>query len=98
MALPSHLEGFGIPVLEAQRAGVPLCVAQAGALREVAGEDVPAFAPDDVEGCVAALRAAMRTPDDVLEERARRANRFSWDRSAQVWFGAWRAALSAASP
>ena len=39
--IPSRLEGFGIGVLEAQRARAPLAIANVGALPEVAGAGVP---------------------------------------------------------
>src|SRR5436190_19499867 len=35
LVLPSHLEGFGIPVLEAMTVGVPVIVSNRGALPEV---------------------------------------------------------------
>jgi glycosyltransferase involved in cell wall biosynthesis len=90
--LPSRLEGFGIGVVEAQRAGVPLAVSEAGALREVAGDDVPCFRPDDPAGAVRAIRAALATPAAVLVQRARVASRRSWDASAELLVRAWRGA------
>jgi glycosyltransferase involved in cell wall biosynthesis len=82
LILPSKLEGFGIPALEAQRAGVPLAVSRAGALLEVVGPDVPSFDPDDAPGCARAIRTA-------LESGARTApTQGSWDASAEVWYDA----------
>jgi len=89
VAIPSRLEGFGIGVLEAQRAGAPLAIAAAGALPEVAGPEVPAFDPDDAAGCARALRAALAAPPERLAAHARRAERFSWDASAAALFEAW---------
>jgi len=90
VVLPSALEGFGIPVLEAQRARAPLAISSAGALPEVAGADVPSFAPDDVEAAVSAIRRAIATPLHVLDEHAERAARFTWLASAQLLAEAWR--------
>jgi len=81
IVFPSRLEGFGIPALEALRAGVPLAVSTAGALREVVGADVPSFDPDDPAGCACAIRAALAAP-------APPAPPFSWDASARAWFEA----------
>ncbi|MFT5050550.1 MAG: glycosyltransferase involved in cell wall biosynthesis [Chlamydiales bacterium] len=86
VVLPSHIEGFGIVALEAQRARVPLAISSAGALLEVAGEGVPSFAPDDPASCAAALAHALEQPADVLARHAARADRFTWDASAQAWF------------
>jgi glycosyltransferase involved in cell wall biosynthesis len=88
VVLPSQLEGFGIPVLEAQRAHVPLAVARAGALLEVAGEAVPSFETDDAAECAQAIRTALATNSQDLDAAAARAERFTWDRSAETWYEA----------
>jgi glycosyltransferase involved in cell wall biosynthesis len=94
VVLPSHLEGFGIVALEAQRAGVPLAVSDTGALREVAGDDVPHFAPDDPAACVRAIHAALESDADTRASHARAAMRFSWDASARLWFDGLCSALA----
>lgn len=96
VVIPSRLEGFGIGALEAQRARAPLAIADAGALPEVAGEGVPRFAPDDAAGCARAVRAALALDTSVLDEHARRAERFTWDASARALVAAWEAAASSA--
>lgn len=93
VVIPSRLEGFGIGVLEAQRARAPLAIAAAGALPEVAGEGVPRFAPDDVEACARAIRAALALAPATLDEHARRAERYRWETSAAALVAAWSAAL-----
>jgi len=92
VVIPSRLEGFGIGVLEAQRAGVPLAIASVGALPEVAGADVPSFAPDDPAGCADAIRAALAQPHERLAAHAERAGRYRWDTSAELLVAAWKTA------
>ena len=46
MALPSFYEGFGLPAIEALRAGAPLVASDLPVLREVAG-DAALYAPPD---------------------------------------------------
>ena len=87
--LPSHLEGFGISVLEAQRARVPLAISNLPALVEVAGAEVPSFAPDDAESCRDAIRSAMGTDPETLERHARLSERYRWEESAERWVRAW---------
>lgn len=94
VVLPSRVEGFGIAALEAQRARAPLCIARIPSLVEVAGPDVPAFAPDDPVECARAIHTALATPADALERRAVQAARFTWDASAQAWLAACYAALT----
>ena len=89
VVLPSRLEGFGIVVLEAQRARVPLAVADAGALVEVAGPGVPRFGVEDAAGCAAAIRAAMGRGAEELERDALSAGRFAWEDSARRLVEVW---------
>ncbi|MCZ6507145.1 MAG: glycosyltransferase family 1 protein [Acidobacteria bacterium] len=79
--LPSIIEGFGLPLLEAMAFGAPVACSHAGSLREVGG-DVPSyFDPLDVEAMATAIRARLGS-DESREEAAargrRRAERFSW--------------------
>src|SRR5690606_3217465 len=48
LALPSHYEGFGLPLLEAMHCGCPVVCSDRGSLREVAGEAALLLPPDDV--------------------------------------------------
>jgi glycosyltransferase involved in cell wall biosynthesis len=93
VVIPSYLEGFGIGVLEAQRAHVPLAIAAAGALPEVAGPGVPSFAPDDPAACATAVHAALQWSPSDLALRAANAARYRWDESARLLVDAWRACL-----
>lgn len=90
VVIPSRLEGFGIGVLEAQRALAPLAIAVAGALPEVAGEGVPRFGPDDAAGCARAIRAALALEPETLAAHARRAERYRWADSAAALCALWQ--------
>ncbi|AUX35055.1 MULTISPECIES: glycosyltransferase family 4 protein [Sorangium] len=69
LVLPSRLEGYGMVLTEAVRAGVPVLAARAGAIAEVVQDGAEALLWDDGEGLVrtltrfiedGALRASMR--------------------------------------
>ncbi len=97
LVLPSLDEGFGIPVLEAMSAGVPVLVSNRGALPEVAGDAGTVLDPDDTEAFAAALvrlttdeAAAMTSAHRGLE----RARAYTWDAAAARLRDAYGSAIA----
>ena len=85
MAYPSLDEGFGFPILEAQRAGLPLVASDVGSIGEVGGDGITLVDVDDADGFAEALNALIDHSDEREHHVARgRTNveRFSWQRCA----------------
>ena len=85
VAVPSLLEGFGIPVLEAFAAGVPVLSARSTSLPEVAGDAALYFDPGSVDELAEAI--ARIAGDGTLRARlvaagAERVREFTWARTA----------------
>jgi glycosyltransferase involved in cell wall biosynthesis len=78
---PTRAEGFGLPVLEAMRRGVPVACSDIPPLREVAGDAARRFDPEDERAAAAAIVAALDDPDLPRAGRERAAT-FSWDAAA----------------
>jgi glycosyltransferase involved in cell wall biosynthesis len=98
LVLPSHLEGFGIPVLEAMTAGVPVIASRRGALPEVAGDAALLVEPDDVEGLAAAMQRYLQdaaAAEAAVRRGLARARQYSWDASAATLYDAYANALAA---
>lgn len=96
LVLPSHLEGFGLPVLEAMTVGVPVIVSRRGALPEVVGNAGTVIEPDDQAGLCEAMRRYLFEPAAAAEARTRglaRARAYSWDASARTLYGAYAEAI-----
>lgn len=55
VAVPSHCEGYGLPVVEGLRRGAAVVSSTGGSLPEVGGEAVTYADPDDVDAWVSAL-------------------------------------------
>jgi glycosyltransferase involved in cell wall biosynthesis len=97
--IASLAEGFGIPVLEAQRRGLPVACSRGGALPEAAGPGARYFDPYDERDMAEAIRALLRDPALAAElVRAGRAHqaRFTWARAAEGTLLAYERAQAAA--
>jgi glycosyltransferase involved in cell wall biosynthesis len=85
LVLPSYMEGFGLPVLEAMALGIPVIVSTRGALPEVAGHAGLHVPPDDTAGLAEAMYRVLHEPGlaSAMRERGdEQARQFSWEHSA----------------
>jgi glycosyltransferase involved in cell wall biosynthesis len=89
LAAPSLAEGFGLPVLEAMAAGVPVVHSDAPALVEVAGGAGRCVPRGDAKALAAALRDVLFSPtlaSSLAAAGRSRSADFSWKRAAEaVW-------------
>jgi glycosyltransferase involved in cell wall biosynthesis len=86
VALPSHYEGFGFPVLEAMGSGTPVVMSNVSSLPEVGGEAVLSCDPTDVEALANALYRALTDSTlraQLIESGLARAQTFTWEKTAQ---------------
>jgi glycosyltransferase involved in cell wall biosynthesis len=96
--LPSLIEGFGIPVLEAMVRGVPVACSNVSALPEVAGDAALLFDPERQEQVTAAVRRLLEDRALAVELAGRgyeRAHSFSWRRTGEASLAGYRRAIAA---
>ena len=94
--LPSLIEGFGLPVLEAMARGVPVACSDRPALPEVAGDAALLFDPTDQAAITDAVRRLIRDEGlraDLSARGLERARQFSWRRTAELTFASYRRAV-----
>ena len=94
---PSFEEGFGLPVLEAMRVGVPVVAARAGALPEVAGDAAILVSPTDPGEMATAIERVLNDADlarTAVDRGFVRAAHYSWTRTAETTLDAYRRAIA----
>lgn len=82
LAYPSVYEGFGLPVLEAMSADVPVVATDVPAVAEVAGDAAllcPVGDADSLAGGLARAWDDERWRDDAVRRGRERCGRYSWD-------------------
>lgn len=76
--IPSHREGFGLPVLEAGLTGLPVFSTPTPAAREIGGLDVHLFSPDEDPQEIARMVLDWAETDSVHHLKARVRMEYTW--------------------
>lgn len=86
LALPSFYEGFGMQILEAFAAGVPVATSNISSMPEVAGEAAVYFDPKNIGEIKNAIKNILldkSLADDLVIKGKARLKNFSWEKCAR---------------
>jgi glycosyltransferase involved in cell wall biosynthesis len=78
MFMPSHREGFGMPVLEAGLAGIPVVSRAVPAAQELAEQEALIFSPDDKPAAVANQITGLLEQSALARLRQRVRRQYTW--------------------
>jgi glycosyltransferase involved in cell wall biosynthesis/GT2 family glycosyltransferase len=84
---PSLYEGFGIPLLEAFAAGIPVICSDRSSLPEIGAEAVRLFNPDEAQSIADAIQTVLNDPTQQLQMillGQERLKIFSWEKHAKI--------------
>jgi len=98
VAYPSLYEGFGLPLLDAMNAGIPVLTSDVGSMKEVACDAAVLVDPQSVESIRDGLQKIISDKalrDDLRKKGFSRAKEFSWKRSVDLFLGALSQELGA---
>ena len=79
-------EGFGIPILEAMTLGCPVISSNGGALREVGGDGLQYFNPNEIDDIKNKLENFLNSENFIKEKvnyGFERSKKFSWKKCAE---------------
>lgn len=100
VCIPSLYEGFGLPALEALACGAPLVASNRASLPEVVGQAGLLTEPEP-EALAQGLSRVLHDADlgkRLRGEGPRQADRFTWDKAAQITLDAYRKVVQGRKP
>jgi glycosyltransferase involved in cell wall biosynthesis len=95
--LPSLIEGFGLPVLEAMARDVPVACSNRTATAEVAADAALLFDPDDQRAVTDSIRRLLTDRElarSLVERGRERVRLFTWERTAEATLASYRRAVA----
>lgn len=96
LVYPSLYEGFGIPILEAQRAGCPVIAFAVSSIPEVMGKTDFLLEDKTVDAVVEAIKELVNRPslkDDEIKRGLSNSDLFSWDRTFEETIEVYKSLL-----
>lgn len=97
LVMPSRMEGFGLPVLEAMQRGCLVAAANIEVFREIAGDIPVYFEPTDVNELANVLESIatgrIKNAKEKKEKGIQHAKKYSWQKMARQTYEVYQSCL-----
>ena len=96
LLLPSHYEGFGLPVLEAMACGCPVVVSDISSLTEISGPSIRVLSKDIqsiASGILSVLTMSKAKRNQVRDAGYTWASQYTWEKVAKETVLSYKKAL-----
>jgi len=100
LAFPSLVEGFGMPVIEAQKCGCPVITSNTSSLPEVAGDGAILVDPYSIGSITEGIKKVLfdeELKNGIVRRGFINADRFKWSKIALEYYALYRRVLEANS-
>lgn len=101
LVVPSFMEGFGLPVLEAMANKCLVLASDIPSLKEICQDSAIYFDPNDINDMVNKMEAVFSSDNhhgDKIKEGFERAKIFSWEKMAKETLDIYKECLSTTTP
>jgi len=79
----SSYEGFGLPILEAFAAGIPVVTSNVSSMPEVAGDAAVLVDPTSIDDISEGIIKAIESKKDLVKKGKQQLKKFSWEKAAR---------------
>ena len=95
MLYPSLYEGFGIPVIEAQRAGCPVIAGANSSITEVIGKGGIALDTLDIPNILTAIQTIGQSSyrNEIIKHGLENSQRFSWNKTYEQTLNVYKSLM-----
>lgn len=94
IVVPSQVEGFGLPLLDAAAAGKKVIATRVGAMPEIGGPGAIFIEPNDPDALAKAIEQALDEPGPPADLLRTHASKFNWSTAAELTVQAYEHARS----